>query len=423
MQLKNLFFSYSRADGAEFALRLAVDLQQQGFNVWIDQQDIRAGSEWDLEIEKALETCDCLLFIESQRSVTSTNVLDEVYYALEQNKRVIPLLLVDSKTPFRLKRLQHVDFTSNYDSGLAHLVQELNGAPVHPLVKPAPAFTQLPQERAPEANKRMPLLLGVLAAILVCAIAGYAYFSAKKSDPEIRKDVLVTSTDTLKTGIDTIAVPINNVAATKDTTAILPGTVLPSSARKTLPAKPVAQTVEKPRVVLPVPVAASPVVTNAVLLAEDFAGNWQLSGVVAPARGHRGYLKIEAVGENKIKVTSTFQFSFKRANDTAYFEVFNGFAGCASCTINKEITIVDNDAAFGAQIYKILRTDVAGEGKAGDTVMTVGPNKSINATMTLELINRKSAHIRVQRSTSVPMGYGMVIPPFDYTFRFTRDNF
>ena len=75
MTLKKIFFSYSRVDGAGFSLRLAQDLKNAGFNVWIDQQDIRAGTEWDLEIEKALETCDCLLFIESERSVVANNFL------------------------------------------------------------------------------------------------------------------------------------------------------------------------------------------------------------------------------------------------------------------------------------------------------------------------------------------------------------
>ena len=59
MILEKIFFSYSRSDGSDFALRLALDLKKEGFNVWIDQEDIRAGSEWDLAIEKALETCDC----------------------------------------------------------------------------------------------------------------------------------------------------------------------------------------------------------------------------------------------------------------------------------------------------------------------------------------------------------------------------
>ena len=125
MILEKIFFSYSRADASDFALRLALDLKKEGFNVWIDQEDIRAGSEWDLEIEKALETCDCLLFIETEKSVTSNNVLDEVYYALEEKKKVIPLILVDSKTPFRLQRLQHIDFSKNYHTGLGLLINEL----------------------------------------------------------------------------------------------------------------------------------------------------------------------------------------------------------------------------------------------------------------------------------------------------------
>ena len=125
MNLNKIFFSYSRTDAADFTLRLALDLKKEGFNVWIDQHDIRAGTEWDLEIEKALETCDCLLFVESGKSVISNNVLDEVYYALEQRKRVIPIIYHDSKTPFRLQRLQHVDFTKDYETGLVNLIREL----------------------------------------------------------------------------------------------------------------------------------------------------------------------------------------------------------------------------------------------------------------------------------------------------------
>lgn len=67
MRIHKIFFSYSRVDGAAFALKLAVDLKKEGFDVWIDKEDIRAGSEWDIEIEKALETCDCVLFIETEK--------------------------------------------------------------------------------------------------------------------------------------------------------------------------------------------------------------------------------------------------------------------------------------------------------------------------------------------------------------------
>lgn len=85
--------------------------------MWIDQEDIDAGIQLNLQIENALQTCDCLLFIEKENSVKSPNVLDEVYYAPEQKKKVIPLMVVDSKTPYRLQRIQHIDFTINYQHG------------------------------------------------------------------------------------------------------------------------------------------------------------------------------------------------------------------------------------------------------------------------------------------------------------------
>src|SRR5918993_445238 len=176
MEFKNLFFSYSRSDGADFALRLAVDLQQQGFNVWIDQQDIRAGSEWDLEIEKALETCDCLLFIESPKSVISTNVLDEVYYALEQNKRVIPLVLMDSKTPFRLKRLQHINFSTGYDKGLAQLIGQLKPGNGHATAGQVPLIASAESPHHP-IRRTKGMVIGATAVFLLLLAGTLAYFS------------------------------------------------------------------------------------------------------------------------------------------------------------------------------------------------------------------------------------------------------
>lgn len=43
--------------------------------------------------------------------------MDEVSYALEEGKKVIPVLLSDCDTPFRLRRLQRIDFTADYDNG------------------------------------------------------------------------------------------------------------------------------------------------------------------------------------------------------------------------------------------------------------------------------------------------------------------
>ena len=120
-----IFFSYSR-DDSEFVLKLAKDLRAEGANIWLDQLDIPAGKRWDAEIEQALENAEVQLVILSPTSVGSNNVMDEVSYALEKGKHVIPILHKDCQIPFRLKRLQYLNFTNNYDKGFKELSKALN---------------------------------------------------------------------------------------------------------------------------------------------------------------------------------------------------------------------------------------------------------------------------------------------------------
>jgi hypothetical protein len=126
--MKPVFFSYSRQD-SEFALRLGKDLRAAGMNIWLDQIDIPLGERWDAAIETVLSRCSNILVILSPASVESTNVMDEVSYALEEQKRVIPILLKDCEIPFRLRRLQHTDFRADYDTALGKLLQYLSALP------------------------------------------------------------------------------------------------------------------------------------------------------------------------------------------------------------------------------------------------------------------------------------------------------
>jgi len=122
------FCSYCREDSA-FALRLAGDLKAAGAHVWLDQLDIVPGQRWDRAVEDALAACPRMLVILSPVSVESTNVMDEVSAALEADKTVIPVIYGDCKIPFRLRRLQHVDFRLDYHIALVQLLKAFGITP------------------------------------------------------------------------------------------------------------------------------------------------------------------------------------------------------------------------------------------------------------------------------------------------------
>jgi TIR domain/Ig-like domain from next to BRCA1 gene len=129
------FISYSRTD-SEFAIRFARDLKNAGFGVWLDQLDIPKGSRWDDEVERALEAASTFIIVLSPESIESQNVKDEIGYAIDDGKYILPILLKSCKIPFRLRRFQFVDFADRpYDEGLAeikHLLsnnKELSTAP------------------------------------------------------------------------------------------------------------------------------------------------------------------------------------------------------------------------------------------------------------------------------------------------------
>lgn len=125
------FISYSRADGAEFALRLRNELEAgvPTLPVWLDRRDIRPGREWDTEIVKAIQACPSFLFVMTPDSVEDTSgCKGEWTRALRYKKPIVPIKLhADAELPLRLDPRQHIDFTralesdEEFDAALARL--------------------------------------------------------------------------------------------------------------------------------------------------------------------------------------------------------------------------------------------------------------------------------------------------------------
>ena len=126
-QGQRLFFSYSRED-SRFALKLAESLRSAGVHLWIDQLDIPAGARWDQSVESALKECPRLILILSPASVESQNVMDEINFAIGQNRTILPVLYQECSIPFRLNRLQRLDFTGNFDSAFEKLLAALENS-------------------------------------------------------------------------------------------------------------------------------------------------------------------------------------------------------------------------------------------------------------------------------------------------------
>ena len=144
------FFSYSR-DDSEFALRLAADLKAAGANVWLDQLDIGPGQRWARTVQDALNNCPRLLVILSPSSVSSTNVEDEVAFALEEHKTVIPVFYRDCKVPFQLRPFQYVDLRTDYDRGLKTLLRTL-GAEQQAVAPAGAAVSAVPKDTAADVS-------------------------------------------------------------------------------------------------------------------------------------------------------------------------------------------------------------------------------------------------------------------------------
>lgn len=119
-----IFVSYNRKE-SEFALKLSRDLIERGLNIWIDQTSILPGKRWDMEIENAMISASSVLVILSKTSASSENVLDEISYAFQHNKSIIPVLTETCNIPIRLTRLQHIDFRKDYPTAFNKLMEVL----------------------------------------------------------------------------------------------------------------------------------------------------------------------------------------------------------------------------------------------------------------------------------------------------------
>src|SRR5690606_1345621 len=99
---RQIFISHAHQN-TNFAHRLANDLRQKGYKVWIAPDSIPLGERWVEAINRALRESGIFLLVSTPEGVDSEWVQDETNYAIElaakQRVRFIRLDLEDADVP------------------------------------------------------------------------------------------------------------------------------------------------------------------------------------------------------------------------------------------------------------------------------------------------------------------------------------
>lgn len=127
---QSVFISYATRN-QEIAFRIGRDLENRGYQVWIDDWAISAGDSILQKINQGIHTASWLIVLISPESIASPWVQRElgagIMMELERREVfVIPALIGDCVLPFYLKEKKYADFTQSYERGFNTLLEGLD---------------------------------------------------------------------------------------------------------------------------------------------------------------------------------------------------------------------------------------------------------------------------------------------------------
>jgi hypothetical protein len=125
MPANAIFISYSR-ESSEFVEKLVTFFHDASIKVWLDKDKMVAGDPWDESVKKGILEADEVLLIMCKDSINSDIVKAEYTFALDNDKKVIPIKLEECDVPLRLHPFHYIDFSVDAVKGRQELIKALN---------------------------------------------------------------------------------------------------------------------------------------------------------------------------------------------------------------------------------------------------------------------------------------------------------
>lgn len=175
-----IFISHSDRDKSAVH-KISQRLRAQGYEIWDNRSQLKAGDNFQQKILEELEESDVLLIIVSKNSFRSEWAQQEfATIVLQQeitngSRRIIPIKIDEISMPSYLAHLQYLDFSQDFESGMERLIADLRPtkaalvAKVHAAVVPTGDSIDIQIRALREALQRGRLTLVCGAGISVKA--------------------------------------------------------------------------------------------------------------------------------------------------------------------------------------------------------------------------------------------------------------
>jgi hypothetical protein len=200
----HIFISYSRKD-LEFAQMLSEKLRQTGIQPWLDVSDIQPGENWQVALQKALQSASVVLYVASQNSRDSTWMEAELQAVRQRDTRITPLILDDQgerDLPEFLRDYQWIDFRQDEEAATQRLIRSLGPeVPASPAPeKPSAAKGYMFVSYAQEDSEFVDTLKEFLAN------RGYAYWDYRESDRNYHEDLYLELEEVIQKAACTLSI-------------------------------------------------------------------------------------------------------------------------------------------------------------------------------------------------------------------------